>query len=180
MECRYKVLVCLRTEFPGLKDYWEEIVQEALERTLRVWIEGGIKPGVSPLPYMKKVARNLAYDSFRVPEQPMDDNDLLPLVEARGARLHEVITPIDLAAEVVIPAVANMKPSKRKTVAEAQIQGQDVDSIAADLRVPPQQVRSLSSKAAGDLIGMDEVRTYIRPAHQKKFRRGEYDAGGLT
>lgn len=180
VEFRFKVLACLRTEFPGLKDYWEEIAQEAVERTLRVWVEGRSRPGASPLPYMKQVARRVAFDSFRIPEQPMDDDLLLPLVESRVASLHEVIAPIDPAAEVVLPAVAKMKPSMRKTVAEAQLQGQAVDSIAADLRIPSQQVRSLSSKAAGDLRGMDEVRTYIRPAHQKKYRRGENDAGGLT
>jgi DNA-directed RNA polymerase specialized sigma24 family protein len=180
VEYRYQLLACLRSEFPGLQDYWEEIAQESLERTLRVWVEGRNKPGTSPLPYMKRVARNLAYDSFRLPEQPVDDDHLLPLIEARESISHEVVTPVDPATEVVMPAVANMKRSMRKTVAEAQIQGQDTESIAADLQIPHPQVRSLSSKAARELRGMEEVRAYIRPAHHKKHNRGEEDAGGLT
>ncbi len=51
MEFRCKVLACLRTEFPGLKDYGEESTQEAVERTLHVWVEGRSRPGVrGPLP----------------------------------------------------------------------------------------------------------------------------------
>ncbi|WP_329391538.1 hypothetical protein OG625_39930 (plasmid) [Streptomyces sp. NBC_01351] len=176
-EYQQKVLAFLRYEFPDLHNYWEEIVQEALEHTLHVWLEGRNRPGCPPLPYMKKVARNLAIDSYRSPECPLDDCDLLPLVDERVVRRHEVFTPLDPATEIVLPALANMRRSKRKTVAEAQIQGKDEESIATDLGLPREQVRSLSSKAARDLREMDEVHDHIRPAHQRKSRRGEEDAG---
>lgn len=118
-EYRKKVMAFLRYEFPDLHSYWEEITQEALERTLHVWLEGRNRPGCPPLPYMKKVARHLAVDSYRSPECPLEDSDLLPLVDARVVRRHEVHTPLDPATEIVLPAMANMRPSKRKTVAEA-------------------------------------------------------------
>ncbi|UUY52740.1 hypothetical protein NRK68_36410 (plasmid) [Streptomyces yangpuensis] len=176
-EYRQKVLVALRSEFPDLSDYWEEMAQEAMERTLRVWMEGRNKAGRSPLPYMKRVARNLAIDSYRSPERPLDDCDLLPLVDERVVRGHEVHTPIDPATEIVLPAVGRMKRTKRRTVAEAQIQGMEDESIAVDLKLPREQVRSLSSKAAREMRAMDEVQLHIRPAHQRKSRRGEEDAG---
>ncbi|WP_328966236.1 hypothetical protein [Streptomyces virginiae] len=176
-EYRQKVLAALRSEFPDLHDYWEEITQEAMERTLRVWLEGRNKEGRSPLPYMKQVARHLAIDSYRSPERPMDDRGLLPLVDERVVRRHEVHTPLDPATEIVLPAVDKMRRTKRRTVAEAQIQGMEDESIAVDLKLPREQVRSLSSKAARDLRAMDEVQLHIRPAHQRKSRRGEEDAG---
>ncbi|MDX3540117.1 hypothetical protein PV721_38610 [Streptomyces sp. MB09-01] len=171
-----KVMAALRAAYPSLRDYWEEIAQEAHERTLRVWLEGRGEPDRSPLPYMKKVARNIAVDALRSPERPLEDEALLPLVEERGLHQRDLLTPPDPAVCLASEAIANMKPSKRKNVAEAQIQGDDENTIAVDLQTPPAQVRSLSSKASRDLRGAEELQAFIRWGHHRKHRRGEEDA----
>ncbi|MEU9165800.1 hypothetical protein AB0D29_36700 [Streptomyces sp. NPDC048424] len=90
-----KVMAALRTAYPSLRDYWEEIAQEAHERTLRVWLEGRGEPDRSPLPYMKRVARNITVDALRSPERPLEDEALLPLVEERGLHQRDLLTPPD-------------------------------------------------------------------------------------
>ncbi|MFE5538731.1 RNA polymerase sigma factor [Streptomyces sp. NPDC056492] len=171
-----KVTAALRTNFPSLSGYWEEIAQEAQERTLRVWLQGRNEPGRSPLPYMKKIARNLAVDAVRSPESPVEDEALLPMFEERGVHRCEVLPPPDPAVCLVLQAITNMKPSKRKTVAERDIRGDDEDSIAVDLKIPRDQVRSLRSKAFRDIRDMEEIKVFIRQEHHKKNRRGEEDA----
>ncbi|MFJ7592989.1 hypothetical protein ACIQZO_37570 [Streptomyces sp. NPDC097617] len=175
-EWERKVMAALRTAYPTMRDYWEEIAQEAHERTLRVWLEGRNEPGRPPLPYMKRVAANLAVDALRSPERPLEDEALLPLAEERGVHRRELITPPDPALCLAAEAIAKMKPSKRKNVAEAQIQGDDENTIAVDLQTPPAQVRSLSSKASRDLRGTDDLQAFIRWGHHRKHRRGEEDA----
>ncbi|MEV6951000.1 hypothetical protein [Streptomyces sp. NPDC051183] len=171
-----KVMAALRTAYPSMHDYWEELAQEAHERTLRVWLEGRNDPDRPVLPYMKQVARNIAVDALRSPERPLEDEALLPLAEERGVHQHELLTPPDPAFLLALEAIANMKPSKRKAVAEAQIQGDDENTIAVDLQTPPAQVRSLSSKASRDLRCTDELQSFIRWGHHRKHRRGEEDA----
>lgn len=171
-----KVMAALRTTYPAMGDYWEEIAQEAHARTLKVWLEGRNEPDSPVLPYMKQVARRVAIDALRLPERPLDDEALLPLAEERGVHQRELLTPPDPAFGLAIEAIANMKPSKRKTVAEAQIKGDDENTIGVNLQTPPAQVRSLSSKASRDLRSMDELQVFIRWGHHRKHRRGEEDA----
>ncbi|WP_329391376.1 hypothetical protein OG625_40330 (plasmid) [Streptomyces sp. NBC_01351] len=175
-EYERKVMAMLRTSYPSIRDHWEEIAQEAHERTLRVWLEGRNEPDRPALPYMKQVARNIAVDALRSPERPLEDEALLPLAEERGVHQRELLTPPDPAFCLAVEAITNMKPSKRKTVAEAQIKGDDENTIAVDLQTPPAQVRSLSSKASKDLRGADELQAFIRWEHHRKHRRGEEDA----
>ncbi|KPI02415.1 hypothetical protein OV450_4665 [Actinobacteria bacterium OV450] len=171
-----KVMAALRTRFPSLSGYWEEIAQEAQERTLRVWLQGRNEPNRSPLPYMKRIAHNLAVDAVRSPESPVEDETLLPMFEERGVHRREVLPPPDPAVCLVLQAITNMKPSKRKSVAEGHIRGDDEDIIAVDLKIPREQVRSLRSKASRDLRDMEDMKVFIRREHHKQNRRGEEDA----
>lgn len=175
-EWEKKVMAALRTAYPALGDYLEDIAQEAQRRTLEVWLEGRNTPDSPVLPYMKKVALHVAVDALRSPERPLEDEALLPLAEERGVHQRELLTPPDPAFCLAVEAIANLKPSKRKTVAEAQIQGDDENTIAVNLHTPPEQVRSLSSKASRDLRGMDDLQVFIRWGHHRKHRRGEEDA----
>lgn len=172
-----EVTARLRYRFPTLRTYCEDIAQEALSRTYAVWLEGRGRAGSSPLPYMHKVAYNLAVDACTSREQPLEDVYLLPEIDRKVVHRQEVVTPLDPVLEIAMPAMANMRNTQRKSVVEQQIRGKDVESIAEGLQISRQQVRSLSSKAAGELREMEEVRLHIRPGHQRKRRRGEEDTG---
>jgi DNA-directed RNA polymerase specialized sigma24 family protein len=172
-----RVSAALHRRFPSLRGRIEEIAQEALCRTLDAWLSGRIASDRDPLPYMHRTARNLANDAVTSKEQPMDSSDLFVLIDQNVLAQHEVGTSVDPMQEVVLPAIASMKQTRRKTVAQGQAQGQGEETLAADLHIPRQQVRSLSSKAARELQSMDEVKPHIRQQHLKKRRRGEEDTG---
>ncbi|GGT30435.1 RNA polymerase sigma factor [Streptomyces purpureus] len=173
-----KVTARLRHRFPGLRDWSEDIANEALLRTLDTWLRRRNRAGSSPLPYMHRVAHHLAVDATaRTKEQPVDDTSLLRLADRGDGCRHEAVTPVDPLEEVARPAVAEMKATQRKQVADRQLRGMEESEIAQDLKMPRQQVRVLSSKAARELRAMEQVRLHTRDRHLTQRRRVEEGTG---
>ncbi|MFE9404699.1 hypothetical protein ACFYNY_23495 [Streptomyces sp. NPDC006530] len=175
--CIAQVSRTLCRKFPDLLGHIEEIAQEALYRTLLAWHSGRFGADRDPLPYMQTTAHRLAVDAFRAKERPCEGSALLRLAELNEAANGAVEMPVDPLQDIVRPAIARMKPTRRRVVAQRQSQGRDEDTIAADLRIPRQQVRSFSSKAVGELREMDGVKAHVRARHLKKSRRGGEEPG---
>lgn len=65
-----QVMAMLRHGFPSLRDYWEEVAQEAQERTLRVWLAGRSREVSTTAQFPGAVVTNVNAHSWRPGRSP--------------------------------------------------------------------------------------------------------------
>lgn len=144
----------------------------------------GIAPDGEPVAYVKKIAYNDAVEYLKksprtVPDDPTDPTGLLSTFaenpanaadpadtsddenmdadEAAGRRDREDADVWDL----VDPAIGDIGAAQRREVIRRQSRGQHDQQIAAELRIPPNQVYQQRSRGTADL--RTALEPYIRP-----------------
>ncbi|MFF3861428.1 hypothetical protein [Streptomyces sp. NPDC002209] len=125
---------------PRLRGYARHMATEAVGRACEAWPGDPGKAGRKVLPYLMRVVSNPANDADGIPSRPADEGVMKDLERhilarpARAARASDLPlsfgtmaprSPVDPMEEVVRTAIARMKPTQRKTVAQIQSDGMD-------------------------------------------------------
>ncbi len=177
--CMEKVVPYLRSEFGAqLSDAeYESLAAAAFVTAYRK----GFDPDGQPVAYVKKIARNEALDyleksSRAVPVDPTDPTGLLGLFAAETPADDADPADADLGGSgpdggrekedrdlwgLVDPAISGISAPQTREVIRRQSLGQHDEEIAADLRIPANQVYQQRSRGTTKL--QTALAQYIRP-----------------
>ncbi|WP_167828975.1 sigma-70 family RNA polymerase sigma factor [Streptomyces sp. MZ04] len=170
----------IRRTFPLLSGSAEDLAQEAFLRTARACHENRLKPDTDMYPYLWQTAKRLAIDILRgVSEQPASDETLHRLQDACDAPIPQPDDPdyAEVLHDVIRPAIAEMRPTQRRTVVDLQSQGMEDEAISAYLQVPKAQVSVQRCRAVAEIQAMDSVQRHSRQEYLKERRRREGERG---
>jgi RNA polymerase sigma factor (sigma-70 family) len=115
----------------------EDLVQATLTRAYIKWAQ--VQAAGNPVAYVRTMQSRLFLDGVR-----KRSSREIPVAEIPDRRAHEE----DVALrEVLLAAVSELEPVERVIVVHRYLLDNDVASVAAELRMTPQAVRSRAARA---------------------------------